>query len=83
MITVSTGVYFADQKKVQKGDSMEFNFEDQISNILNMPADRARIADEENGVTCLVIMFTSRVMVVEMLKMAHFLCFLLLLTAKN
>ena len=62
---------------------MEFNFEDQISNILNMPADRARIADEENGVTCLVIMFTSRVMVVEMLKMAHFLCFLLLLTAKN
>ena len=83
MITVSTGVYFADQKKVQKRDPMEFNFEDQISNILNMPADRARIADEENGVTCLVIMFTSRVMVVEMLKMAHFLCFLLLLTAKN
>ena len=83
MITVSTGVYFADQKKVQKGDPMEFNFENQISNILNMPADRARVADEENGVTCLVIMFTSRVMVVEMLKMAHFLFFLLLLTVKN
>ena len=44
--------------------------------------DRAQREDEKNGVICLVIMFTPRVMVIKMSKMAHFLNFLLM-TAKN
>ena len=44
--------------------------------------DRAQREDEKNGVICLVIMFTPRVMVIKMSKMANFLYFLLM-TAKN
>ena len=44
--------------------------------------NRAQKEDEKNRVTCLFIMFTSRVMVIKMSKMPHFLYFLLL-TAKN
>ena len=40
--------------------------------------DRAQKVDEKNGVICLVIMFTPRVMVIKMSKMAHFLYFLLM-----
>ena len=40
-----------------------------------MSADRAQRADEKNGVIYLVIMFTPRVMVIKMSKMAHFLYF--------
>ena len=35
------------------------------------------ILDEKNGVNYLVIMFTPRVIVIKMSKMAHFLYFLL------
>ena len=38
--------------------------------------------DGKNGVICVVIMFTPRVKVIKMLKMAHFLSFLLM-AAKN
>ena len=44
--------------------------------------DRTQKVGKKNGVICLVIMFTSGVMVVEMSKMAHFLYFLLT-SAKN
>ena len=44
--------------------------------------DRAQTVDEKNGIICLVIMFTLRVMVIKMSKMAHFLYFLLI-TAKR
>ena len=42
---------------------------------------RADRVDEKNGVICLVIMFTFRVMVIEMSKIADF--FILLMTTKN
>ena len=38
-----------------------------------MTAERV---EEKNGVSCLVIMITSRVMVIKMAKMVHFLYFL-------
>ena len=44
--------------------------------------NRARRVDEKNGVICLVIMFTPGVVVIKMLKMAHFMYFLLM-PAKN
>ena len=44
---------------------------------------RAQRVDEKNGVICLVVVFTPGVMVITMSKMAHFLSFLLLMTAKN
>ena len=43
----------------------------------NIPMDRAQRVDEENGVICLVI-FSPRVIVIKMSKMAHFLYFLLI-----
>ena len=48
----------------------------------NIPTDRAQGVDEKNGVVSLVVIFTPRVMVIEMSKMAHFLHFLLM-PAKN
>ena len=49
---------------------------------VNITTDRAQIGDEKNGVICLVIMFTSKVIVIKMSKMADFLYFLLM-AAKN
>ena len=42
-------------------------------NEIYIPTDRTRRVDEKNGVICLVIMFTHRVMVITMSKMALFL----------
>ena len=44
--------------------------------------DGAQTLDEKNGVICLVIMFTAKVMVIKMSKMAYFSHFLLM-TAIN
>ena len=43
---------------------------------------RAQRVDEKNGIICLVIMFTPRVMVFKMSEITNFLYFLLI-TAKN
>ena len=43
---------------------------------VNIATDRAQIGDEKNEVICLVIMFTSKVIVIKMSKMADFLYFL-------
>ena len=43
---------------------------------------RAQRVDEENGVICPVIMFTPKVVIIKMSKMALFLHFLLM-AAKN
>ena len=43
-----------------------------------MSRDRAQRVDEKNGIIYLAIMFTPRVMVVKMSKMAHFSYFLLM-----
>ena len=40
--------------------------------------DRAQRVDKKNGIICVVIMLSPRVMVIKMLKMAHFLDFLLM-----
>ena len=61
---------------------MELNFERIEMQKWNIPTDRAERVDGQNGVICLVIMFTLRVMVIKMSKMAHFLYFQLI-PAKN
>ena len=45
---------------------------------LNIPTEKAERVGKKNGVICLFIMFTSRVMVIKMPKM-----YFLLMTAKN
>ena len=45
----------------------------------NIPTDKAQKVDVKNGVICLVIMFTSKVMVIKMSKMTPFLYFLLMI----
>ena len=42
---------------------------------LNIPMDRAQRVDEKNGVICLVIMFTPRVMLFKMSNIANFFVF--------
>ena len=61
---------------------MELNFEGFEMQKLNIPTDRAQRVDEKNEVICLFYMFTSRVTVIRMSQMAHFLYFLVM-TAKN
>ena len=64
---------------------MELNFEGLLNfeiQKLNVPTDRAQSVAEKNGVICLVVMFTFRVMVMKMSKMVQFLYFLLM-AAKN
>ena len=41
----------------------------------NIPMDRAQSVDEKNEGICLVIMFTFRVIVIKMSKMAEFFLF--------
>ena len=41
----------------------------------NISTDKAQRADEKNGVICLAVMFTPRVMVIRMSKIAHFCVF--------
>ena len=62
-------MYFTEQNLKHRGDSIELNLE---------PKDRAQRVDEENGVICLVIMFTSRVMAFKMLEIDNFIYFLLI-----
>ena len=68
---------------MQSGDPMEMNFGALEMQKRNIPTDKAQRVDEKNGrVICLFIMFTLRIIVITMSKMAHFLYFLLM-TAKN
>ena len=41
----------------------------------NISTDRVQRADEKNGIICLVIVFTPRVMIIEMSEMAYFFVF--------
>ena len=67
---------------MQRGDPVELNFEGLEMQKWNKPTDRTQRVDDKNGAICLGIMFTSRVIVIKMSKMANFLYFLLT-TAKN
>ena len=65
-------VYFIGQNIMQRGDSMELNFEVLEIQKLNIPKDRAQRIDEKIGIICLVIMIPLRVLVIKMSKMTHF-----------
>ena len=58
---------------MQRGDSLELNFEDLEMQKMNYITDRPHRVDQKNGSICL-IMFTLRFMVIKlkMSKMAHF-----------
>ena len=56
---------------------VELNFEGLEIQKWNIPTDTTQRVDKKNGVICLVMMLTPRVMVIKMPKMAHFLYFLL------
>ena len=60
---------------MQRGDSMELNFEGFEMQKRNISMQKAQAVDEKNEVICLVMKFTPRVMVIEMSKMAHFYIF--------
>ena len=57
---------------------MELNFKGIEMQRQNIPTDRAQRGEGKNGVICLVIMFTPRVMDIKISKMAHFFYFLLM-----
>ena len=61
---------------------MQLNFEVLEMQKLNMTMDAAQI-DGKNGVICLFIVFTSRVMVIKMSKIAHFMHFFLITSSKT
>ena len=55
------------------GDPKDLDFEGLEMQKRNIAIDRAQTIDEKNGVICLVVMYTPRVMVIKMSKMTHFL----------
>ena len=60
---------------------MELNFEGLLNlemQKLNVKTDRGQLVAEKNGVICLVVMFTLRVMAMRMSKMFQLLYFLLM-----
>ena len=60
---------------------MELNFEGLLNlemQKLNVKTDRGQVVAEKNGVICLVVMFTLRVMAMKMSKMFQLLYFLLM-----
>ena len=61
---------------------MEMNSESLEMQKQHKPMVRAQRLDEKNGVICLVIMFTARVMTIKMSKMAHF-SNIMLMTAQS
>ena len=58
---------------MQRSDLMELNFKGLEMQTMKY-TNRAENVDEENGVICWVIMFTPRVIVIKMSKIAHFFC---------
>ena len=62
--------------------NMELNFEGFEMQKWNAPTDRAQRVHEKNELICLVIMFTARLMVIKISKIADF-SYILLMTAKN
>ena len=75
-------MYFVDQKIIPIGNLQGTEFWRSWNSKQNIPTDRAQRVGEENGVVCLVIMFGFGVMVIKMLKKAHFL-YSLLMPAEN
>ena len=57
---------------MQREDRLELNFESLAMQKLNIPTDRTQRLDEKDGVICLVIMFTPKVIAIRISKMARF-----------
>ena len=55
---------------VQRGDPMELNFVGLEILKSYLPTDRAQRVNEKNRVICLVLMFTTGVMIIKMSKVA-------------
>ena len=64
--------YRLEHNAKEGGDSMLVNFEDLEMQKWNITMDRAQSANLNNGIICLVIVFTPKVMVINM---AHFFFF--------
>ena len=71
-------VFYKPKHNVKREDCMELNFKGLEIQKWNIPTERAQRLDEKNVALCLVVMFTPRVMVVKMSKLAYFLFFLLM-----
>lgn len=69
-------MYFTGQKNIQRG-LKELDYDGLKIQKLNIRMNRVQRVDMENGIICL-IMFTVGVLTIEMSKIAHFLCFLLI-----
>ena len=78
VLSLHVNVYFTNENIKPRGDSMKLNFEVLEMQKWNIPMDRAQRVDEKNGVICLFIILTSRVIVIKISKMVHFLYFLLI-----
>ena len=63
--------YRPEHNAKEGGDSMLVNFEDLEMQKWNITMDRAQSVNLNNGIICLVIVFTPKVMVINM---AHFSC---------
>ena len=62
----------------KRGDRVELSFEGLEMQKWNIPTDRAPRVADKNGVPCLYVMFSPRVMIVKMSKLAYLLYFLLM-----
>ena len=58
---------------MQKEDPMKLNFQGLEMQKVNIIMDRGQRGDEKYGVICLVIMFTSKIIVIKISKMVD--CF--------
>ena len=67
-------VFYRPKHNARK-DSMQLNFEGLQMQKWNIPTDRAQRAYEKNGIICLVMVFTSRLMVIKMIKNSSFSLF--------
>ena len=66
-----------------KGDHMELSFQRLEMQKWKIPTGRPQRADEKIEAICLIIMFTPRIMVIKMSKMAHIMYFLLMTAEKS
>ena len=72
-------MYILQTRTYVKGEPLGIEFWRSWNKKENIPTDRALRDGEKNGFICLVIMFTPRIKVIKMSKLAHFLEFLLII----
>ena len=60
---------------MQRGDSIELNFQGLEMHKWNIPTQRAGRVDDKNGVIVLIIISTPGVMVIKMSKIGSFFVF--------